>query len=132
MGRSRQFSEAAAVAAAAALFRRQGYASTSIDDIVGATGVHRASLYSVFGSKYGLFVRALDEALARLSGSHDEEWPTGLDLVLIALVELAPSDAAVRQRLIDGIAATHLTASHLGERMLARAGMGAHQRSAQS
>lgn len=132
MGRSRQFSEAAAVAAAAALFRRQGYASTSIDDIVGATGVHRASLYSAFGSKYGLFIRALDEGLARPPGGHDEESSTGLDLVLIALVELAPCDAALRQRLADGIAATHLTASHLGERMLARAGMGAHQRSDQS
>ena len=69
-----------------------------MDDLVRATGVNRASLYGVFGSKDGLFQRCLTEALVALSpeaargdsvdaaGAGREE----LDLTLVALMEIAP------------------------------------------
>lgn len=42
------------------LFREQGYAATSINDVVKATGVNRFSLYETFGDKHGLFLKVLD------------------------------------------------------------------------
>ena len=41
------------------VFWRQGYGSTSIEDLVAASGVNRASLYKIFGDKHALFVAAL-------------------------------------------------------------------------
>lgn len=105
---------------AAAVFRRRGYAAASVDDLVTATGVHRASLYSVFGSKYGLFLRALDDAATTLAGDpHDEG---ALDVLLVALMDLAPGDPALRRRVDDIVAASGLTPQRLGRRILARAG----------
>ena len=57
MGRPRAFSESDVVASASAVFARRGFAATSVDDLVRATGVGRASLYGAFGSKDGLFQR---------------------------------------------------------------------------
>src|SRR5713226_8584890 len=45
---------------ATALFWRQGYEATSVDDLVQATGANRAGLYGAFTGKRGLFLRALD------------------------------------------------------------------------
>ena len=66
MGRPRAFSESDVVASASAVFARRGFAATSVDDLVRATGVGRASLYGAFGSKDGLFQRCLSGALAAL------------------------------------------------------------------
>lgn len=59
MGRPRTFDEDEAVAAAARLFAVHGFEGTSVDDLVGALGIHRGSLYKVFGSKRGLYLAAL-------------------------------------------------------------------------
>lgn len=59
-GRPRQFSPDAALADAAELFRRQGYAATSLDDLGAVTGLKRSSLYAAFGSKQELYLQALD------------------------------------------------------------------------
>lgn len=118
MGRPRTFDEAEAVITSSALFRRQGYEATSVDDLVTATGVHRASLYGVFGSKYGLFRRALDQDLAALTDGAGED---RLDLVLVALMEVAPSDGAVGQRVAAALEAEQITAEDLGERLIRRA-----------
>lgn len=40
-------------------FWRGGYANTSLDDLVEATGASRASIYSVFGDKRALFRKCL-------------------------------------------------------------------------
>ena len=40
-------------------FWAQGYAATSVDDLVRATGLVRASLYHAFGNKHGLYMEAL-------------------------------------------------------------------------
>lgn len=59
MPRPREFDPEEVVEEAMKLFWRNGYAATSIQDLVDETGVRRASLYAAFGSKHGLFLRAL-------------------------------------------------------------------------
>ena len=49
------------------LFWERGYAATSIQDVVDATGVNRASLYGTFGDKPRLFVAAIDHYVAKIS-----------------------------------------------------------------
>ena len=46
------------------LFRRRGYASTSMKDIEAATGLLPGSLYNAFGNKQDLFLSAMDYYLA--------------------------------------------------------------------
>ncbi|MDN5766773.1 MAG: TetR/AcrR family transcriptional regulator [Humibacillus sp.] len=127
MGRNRGFNESAVVAAAAVAFSTGGYEATSIDDLVRCTGLHRGSLYQAFGSKRGLFLLALRRACTELAG---ESWtgPTlsgSLDLLLIALLELAPRDPAVADLLEETIrrAPAADVTGVLGRRLVARAGL---------
>ncbi len=60
MSREREFDPEEALEKAMQLFWRKGYVDTSMDDIVGATGVSRYGLYSIFGSKRELFLAAMD------------------------------------------------------------------------
>ena len=60
MARIREFDTEAAVDAAMTAFRRKGYAGTSIQDLVDATGVGRGSLYAAFDNKEGLYLAAMD------------------------------------------------------------------------
>ena len=133
MGRRRTFIESEAIGSATAVFAERGFAGASVDDLVRATGVNRASLYGVFGSKDGLFQRCLTEALTALSpaatpndstdieGAGHEE----LDLVLVALMEIAPQDPAVREALEAALNRAGVTAEALGRRRLERAGAAA-------
>lgn len=45
-------------------FWRGGYQATSLDDIMVATGMNRASLYATFGDKRSLFLRCLELYMA--------------------------------------------------------------------
>lgn len=75
MARPREFDEDRVLDAAVACFWRRGYAATSVQDLIGGTGVGAASLYNAFGDKRSLFLQALDfyldhnlrERIARLS-----------------------------------------------------------------
>ncbi|MCY7411516.1 MAG: TetR/AcrR family transcriptional regulator [Salinibacterium sp.] len=118
MGRSRTFSEAKVIAQSAHAFRTTGYEGTSIDDLVQATGLHRGSLYKAFGSKRGIFVLAV-----RQCGGADVEVDDAADLLLIALIEMAPRDPEVRGVVLDILAdaSSPLTAQALGQRVLDRA-----------
>jgi len=116
MGRPRQFDEGQVIAAAAAVFRQRGFACTSVDHLVEATGIHRGSLYGAFGSKHGVFLRVLESVDAPEVTSTDR-----LDLVLVALLELAPADRRVRDRIARLIEARAITREQLGTRLLARA-----------
>jgi AcrR family transcriptional regulator len=58
-GRPRSFDEADAVEKAIRVFRSKGYDGVTVDDLVAGMGVGRPSLYTVFGDKRTLFVRAL-------------------------------------------------------------------------
>ncbi|MBL6751938.1 MAG: TetR/AcrR family transcriptional regulator [Nevskia sp.] len=61
MARCREFDEQEALRRARDLFWARGYAETSLDDLMQATGVCRQSLYNTFGSKAGLFAAAIDD-----------------------------------------------------------------------
>jgi AcrR family transcriptional regulator len=60
-GRPRSFDERQALEKATQLFRSKGYDGVTIDDLVLGMGVGRPSLYSIFGDKRTIFVRALKE-----------------------------------------------------------------------
>lgn len=59
MPRRKQFDTDDVLLKAMNLFWRHGYQATSMHDLAACTGLGRASIYSEFGSKHGLFVRAL-------------------------------------------------------------------------
>jgi TetR/AcrR family transcriptional repressor of nem operon len=60
MARTREFDTDRAVGAAVKTFRDKGFAGSSIQDLVDATGVGRGSLYAAFGDKDGLYRAAMD------------------------------------------------------------------------
>ncbi|MFO0612216.1 MAG: TetR/AcrR family transcriptional regulator [Polyangiaceae bacterium] len=66
MARPREFEESDVLNAALGVFWAKGYDGTSIEDLVDATGVGRASLYGAFGDKARLFARVLDHYLERV------------------------------------------------------------------
>ncbi|MDN5743600.1 MAG: TetR/AcrR family transcriptional regulator [Nocardioidaceae bacterium] len=116
MGRTRGFDESAVLDRAAEVFAG-GYERTSIDDVVTATGLHRGSLYATFGSKRGLFRAAVGRALDRHSA-------LAADLVVIAMLELAPRDPEIRSDCRRGYAALFASEpAHLGRHLLDRAGL---------
>jgi TetR/AcrR family transcriptional repressor of nem operon len=47
-------------------FRTSGYNATSVDDISGATGLGRGSLYAAFDGKHGVLLQAMASYFARL------------------------------------------------------------------
>ena len=59
MARVREFDPEEALEKALALFWRNGYAETTMRDVVAYTGVAHAGLYGAFGSKHDLFKAAL-------------------------------------------------------------------------
>ena len=67
-GRPRSFNESAALEKAIQVFWSKGYDGVTVDDLVAGMGVGRPSLYSIFGDKRTLFLRAL-RAYAEKKGS---------------------------------------------------------------
>lgn len=55
----RQFDIHEVLNKAVATFWRKGYTATSIQDLVEATGLNRASLYATYGDKRSMFIAAL-------------------------------------------------------------------------
>lgn len=60
MGRRREFDVDKALEAALEVFWQKGYEGSSFEDLTRATGVARPGLYSAFGNKRSLFLKALD------------------------------------------------------------------------
>jgi AcrR family transcriptional regulator len=60
MARPRTFDETTVVQAARDQFRRTGYSGTSLDDLVTAMGLAKASIYNAFGNKHDLYLRAFE------------------------------------------------------------------------
>ncbi len=58
-GRPKQFDDTEVLARAMAVFWQKGYAATSLDDLLTATGIPRQSLYRTFSDKRTLFLKAL-------------------------------------------------------------------------
>ncbi|MEU9063880.1 TetR/AcrR family transcriptional regulator [Streptomyces sp. NPDC048430] len=63
-GRPRAFDMEAVLEAAMLLFWEQGYEATSLAQLRDSTGLSSASLYGAFGSKEGLFERAVEHYIA--------------------------------------------------------------------
>jgi len=63
MARPREFDEEDVIAAAGGIFWARGFEGASTRDLSAATGLTPSSLYAAFGSKRGLFVKALDRYL---------------------------------------------------------------------
>ena len=57
-GRPRAYEPDVALGKALDLFRKQGFAATSLDDLSEATGMNRPSLYGAFGDKRELYVKS--------------------------------------------------------------------------
>jgi AcrR family transcriptional regulator len=69
MARPREFDEQEALEKALTVFWTQGFDGTSIDDLVHATGLGRASLYNAFGDKERMFARVIDHYLDKVAAS---------------------------------------------------------------
>jgi AcrR family transcriptional regulator len=128
-GRPRAYEPEAALGKALELFRRDGFAATSLDDLSAATGMNRPSLYGAFGDKRELYIKSyaryradaraamadifkveapIRERLQRmfsvaldiyLSG---EEGPRGCFTVMTAASE-AIADPQIRAMVLDGL-----------------------------
>jgi TetR/AcrR family transcriptional repressor of nem operon len=120
--RTKEFEPGEALDAAMQLFWRNGYAATSIRDLLDGMGIGYGSLYNTFGDKHALFLACLDrfrelrtswidEVLedSGLSGIEEVFWRTVDGLVgfeprrgcLLAntAVELGPHDAEVAAKI---------------------------------
>ena len=78
-GRPRAYEPDVALGKALDLFRRDGFAATSLDDLSAATGMNRPSLYGAFGDKRELYIKSYrryrDDARAAMIDIFREEMP---------------------------------------------------------
>jgi len=98
MARSKSFDPDVALRKAMQLFWRQGYEATSVDQLVQAMGINRASLYGTFGDKHALFLKSLDRYIEtvldpRLAALEAASSPrAGLEGMLAELAAFAAGD----------------------------------------
>ena len=120
MPRVREFDPQTVLADATQIFWRNGYADTSMEDIVSQTGVSRYGLYGTFGNKKELLIAAIrhyDETMSQLLMTslqdHEASLPAIIDywrtiaehakdetfcagcLIVNVAVEVAPHDSDV-------------------------------------
>src|SRR5437660_10077158 len=78
-GRPRAYQPDIALGKALDLFRKDGFAATSLDDLSAATGMNRPSLYGASGDKRELYIKSYqryrDDARARMTDIFREEMP---------------------------------------------------------
>src|SRR5881394_3129240 len=78
-GRPRAYQPDIALGKALDLFRKDGFAATSLDDLSAATGMNRPSLYGAFGDKRELFIKSYrryrDDARAAMGDIFRDELP---------------------------------------------------------
>jgi AcrR family transcriptional regulator len=78
-GRPRSYEPDIALGKALDLFRRDGFAATSLDDLSAATGMNRPSLYGAFGDKRELYIKSYqryrDDARAAMTDIFRDEAP---------------------------------------------------------
>ncbi len=131
-GRPRQYDPERALAAAAKVFWKKGYAAASLDDLAAATDMNRPSLYAAFGDKRDLYLKTLNRyreqsraATLRLLDDHPtlrvflkRFYDAALDIYLSSgndargcySISTAPAqattDPAVRAFLVESVEAT--------------------------
>jgi TetR/AcrR family transcriptional regulator, copper-responsive repressor len=91
-GRPRGYEPEIALGKALDLFRKGGFAATSLDDLSAATGMNRPSLYGAFGDKRELYIKSYqryrDDARAAMIDIFREELPIRKRLERIYAVAL--------------------------------------------
>src|SRR6201992_2294512 len=83
-GRPRAYEPDVALGKALDLFRKDGFAGTSLDELSAATGMNRPSLYGAFGDKRDLYIKAYQHYRERSR---------------VGMVELFKQDLPLRQLL---------------------------------
>ncbi|GAB4549057.1 MAG: TetR/AcrR family transcriptional regulator [Phycisphaerales bacterium] len=66
MGRPKSFDPDEVLCRAVDVFWEKGYEGASVDDLTRAMGINRFSMYSTFGDKHQLFLKALEK--------HERQW----------------------------------------------------------
>lgn len=78
-GRPRAYQPDVALGKALDLFRKDGFAATSLDDLSAATGMNRPSLYGAFGDKRELYIKSYgryrEDARAAMGSIFGEDLP---------------------------------------------------------
>src|SRR5207247_4030667 len=91
-GRPRAYQPDVALGKALDLFRKDGFAATSLDDLSAATGMNRPSLYGAFGDKRELYIKSYaryrSDARAAMAGIFKTEAPIRIRLARIFAVAL--------------------------------------------
>ena len=91
-GRPRAYQPDVALARALDLFRKGGFAATSLDDLSAATGMNRPSLYGAFGDKRELYVKSFqryrDDARTAMIEIFRDEMPVRKRLQRIYAIAL--------------------------------------------
>jgi len=91
-GRPRAYQPDVALGKALDLFRKGGFAATSLDDLSLATGMNRPSLYGAFGDKRELYIKSYqryrDDARAAMIEIFREEMPVRKRLARIFAIAL--------------------------------------------
>ena len=91
-GRPRAYEPEVALGKALDLFRKGGFAATSLDDLSAATGMNRPSLYGAFGDKRELYIKSYqryrDDARAAMIDIFKDEMPIRKRLARIYAVAL--------------------------------------------
>jgi AcrR family transcriptional regulator len=91
-GRPRAYQPDVALAKALDLFRQDGFAATSLDDLSAATGMNRPSLYGAFGDKRELYIKSYrryrEDARAAMIDIFRDELPIRQRLARIYAVAL--------------------------------------------
>lgn len=95
MARVREFDVDQALERAMNLFWRKGYAATSLQDLLAELGIGSGSLYAAFGSKEGLYARALERYCAQYGAGLGERLDSAADVrsgIRAVLTEMAETD----------------------------------------
>ena len=69
-GRKREFDEQVALNAAMEVFWQKGYAGASLSDLTASMGINKPSMYSAFGNKEALFIKATELYINSVMKSH--------------------------------------------------------------
>ena len=98
-GRPREFDTDDVLEAAMQCFWSNGYESTSLTDLVDATGLLKGSLYHAFGDKHSLFKQSLERYLSKMrervrsTFSASERSIDGVRKSLHCMIDIADADS---------------------------------------